>query len=390
MFRLLLTLFLLTAPSYGGWAKKRTITIDHTKVISTDHTNFPVLICFNGVTGSKCDGALGTLSVPNLKGVGDGGVVTDADGDDIILAATGSNCATTLTFEREKYTSSTGEWVGHLNQGTLSSSSDDTIDLCYGNSAVTTYQGDTNGTWNSAFKVVHHYSTASLLGDSTSNGKNGTGIGSNPPIASSVSHINGALYSGGGTESGSFGDGAYTISDTGLPSGSSSITVEMWYNKPNVNWSDGYIWCLGAFATANQCFCASVRTSGTAFLLYNGNSETVSQTFTPGTWYHIVVRFNSSGTAGETFINGASVDTFTNASQNTTLNGTMYIGGTNPAVYNAVAGARMDEFRISNVARSDGWITTTYNSYGSPSSFYSVGAEASIGGAQPPRVMIVN
>jgi len=44
----------------------------------------------------------------------------------------------------------------------------------------------------------------------------------------------------------------------------------------------------------------------------------------------------------------------------------------------------IDEFRVSHVHRSDGWIETTYNNLSNPGAFAAPGAEEREGGEPPP------
>src|SRR6202043_2418231 len=59
----------------NGYVRRRTITIDHTKVPNTDQTNFPVLIS-------------GTYSY--LATTGNGGYVTNSNGYDVVFACNGA------------------------------------------------------------------------------------------------------------------------------------------------------------------------------------------------------------------------------------------------------------------------------------------------------------
>jgi hypothetical protein len=44
----------------------------------------------------------------------------------------------------------------------------------------------------------------------------------------------------------------------------------------------------------------------------------------------------------------------------------------------------IDEFRLSHLQRSDGWITTTWNNMSDPGAFAAAGAEEQEGGEPPP------
>jgi hypothetical protein len=45
---------------------------------------------------------------------------------------------------------------------------------------------------------------------------------------------------------------------------------------------------------------------------------------------------------------------------------------------------RIDEFRISHIQRSDGWIATIWNNISNPGAFVVAGAEEQQGGEPPP------
>src|SRR5712691_6304367 len=99
----LLCSFVLSVPVAAqswsnGYARRRAITIDHTKVPNTDQTNFPVL-------------ASGTYSY--LATTANGGYVTNANGYDIMFTSDAAGTST-LAFEQENYNPSTGAvnyWV---------------------------------------------------------------------------------------------------------------------------------------------------------------------------------------------------------------------------------------------------------------------------------------
>src|SRR5580704_13963154 len=144
----------------NGYTYRRAITIDHTKVPNTDQTSFPVLIS-------------GTYSY--LATTGSGGNVTNANGYDIILTSDVSGTSN-LSFERESYSSSTGQVNLWVKIPTLSHSSDTVIYMFYGNSSVTTDQSNKTGTWDANYLGVWHMSNGLTVNanDSTSNANNGT------------------------------------------------------------------------------------------------------------------------------------------------------------------------------------------------------------------------
>ncbi len=94
-------------------------------------------------------------------------------------------------------------------------------------------------------------------------------------------------------------------------------------------------------------------------------------------WVHVVCVSNSL--ALTIYINGVASVTGTGSGSPST--NPSYIGKwynfTSSATY---LNGRVDEERVSNTARSAGWIATEYNNQSSPSSFFSVGAQQTNGG----------
>ena len=79
-------------PQGAGYAYRRTITIDHTKIPNTDQSNFPLLIS-------------GTYSY--LATVANGGNVQNANGYDVIFTSD-LGCATKLDHEVQSYSAVSG------------------------------------------------------------------------------------------------------------------------------------------------------------------------------------------------------------------------------------------------------------------------------------------
>jgi hypothetical protein len=129
------------------------ITIDHTKV-SASLSNFPVLVSISNDNDLKNH-------------------VTNANGYDLIFKDAGG---VQLDHELESWNGSTGSLAAWVRIPTLSSTTDTTIYMWYGNSSVTTSQENKTGVWDSNFKGVWHLkeATGANVADSTSNGNTGT------------------------------------------------------------------------------------------------------------------------------------------------------------------------------------------------------------------------
>ena len=98
-----------TAASWynSSWGYRTKITIDYTKVSTTNHTDFPVLI---------------NTTNADWKYTSSGGHVGNSDGSDILF--TSSDGTTKLKHEIERYTSTSGEVIAWVKVPTLSSSAD--------------------------------------------------------------------------------------------------------------------------------------------------------------------------------------------------------------------------------------------------------------------------
>ena len=146
----------------NGYSFRRLIDITDAQVSAGPHTNFPILV---------------STTLTDIKTTGNGGDVTDAEGDDIIF--TDSDGTTQLAHEVEKYVATTGELIAWVRVPSLSATSQ--VYIYYGNAAITAFQGNVTsngvtGVWDANFKGVWHLPNGTTLGalDSTSNAEHGT------------------------------------------------------------------------------------------------------------------------------------------------------------------------------------------------------------------------
>lgn len=339
----------------------RSITIDHTKCGSGNSTNFPALF-------------YGTYTY--LKTTGNSGDVTNANGYDIIFTSDILGVSL-LDFELVNYSATTGAVEFWIRIPTLSSSVDTVIYLFYGNASVTTYQGNTNGTWNSNFKGVWHILTSSALTspmpDSTSHAASGT--------LANVSAAAGQI-DGGFTHTALAGQPFITVSDTSLPSGSTARSVSVWLNGNGSNFGNGALVYWGTAAThqLQRLYFSDAHT----IVANGGGGDDVSfdngSNFTNNVWYHAAYTYD--GTNVRIYLNGASVAGPTAVSWNTVLVGTCWLGGTNPALasFSFTNPGIEDEIHILSAVLSADWILSEYNNQSSPSTFYTISSPTSIGG----------
>src|SRR5579859_3760294 len=351
----------------NGYAYRRAITIDHTKVPNTDQSNFPILIT-------------GTYSY--LATIPNGGDVTSSNGYDITFTSDAAG-TTTLAFEREAYSAADGTVTFWIKIPTLSHTSDTSIYMFYGNGAVSTDSSNKTAVWDSNFAGVWHLPNGTTLSaaDSTSNANNGTI--SNATATASV--IDGGAAFSGSSQYINAGNGS-SVQITG-----SAITVDTWLKTSESNPSlyeriiakeiagnnDPWItYCLCRIAGTNHVgFGVSHATAGSNV---GANS---AYSLTMGTWTHVVGTYD-----------GSSIKIYFNGVLDTTVSETGNIGSTSqPLVFGGDTAANteyfdgaLDEVRISNTARSADWIVTEYNNESSPSTFSTIGAADTTGSGGSP------
>lgn len=348
-FVLLLVALLTFTESYSQvctYGYRKRIRINSWKVSGgANLTNFPV--------------QLNWASDNDLRTVANSGHVEHASGWDIVF--TSDDGVTILNHQLEKYTAATGELIAYVNVPTVYSATHTVIYMYYGKTGVWADPSSTS-TWDSNFEGVYHFNSS--YNDNSTGGNNGTNAGCTTPVEKFANGLN----SGGANN-------YVQIGTTGWST--TTATFEMWGRATSFPAAEAYF--LGY--TTNPAYGSRIQ-----IYAYNGklrlglgaahdSKPGDIYTFSTATWYHIAVTYNSGNY--EVFVNGVSQNTGTYASL-TTIN-------TNASIDNnghQTAGSRtqgitgdIDEMRISSVARTAGWITTSYNNQNSPSTFYTVYGE---------------
>lgn len=344
----------------NGFTAFKTITIDPTKVSGgSDLSDFPMLFS-------------GTFTY--LKTTGNGGDVTDTQGDDIVFTSD-SGCTTNLKFEQESYVATTGAVNYWVKIPTLSTSVNTLIYLCYGKSSVTTFQGDPENVWDTNYKGVWHFKedpagTAPQMLDSTSNNNDLTA--NSDPTASSSSKINSGL---------SF-DTTSSVSKTQNSSinGHTTITMSAWINPTTFGGSNqGRIFDKTQGTGSGHHFSLNGTIPNAIQLVRPGSNGTwtsAASVISTGSWSYVVVTYDYGSTANDPifYVNG-SVSATTEfvapgSTSNTDSSNDLYIGNVSSGVRGFDGG--VDEPRYSSVIRSGDWITTEHENQSSPATFYSV------------------
>jgi len=337
----------------SSWAYRQAITLQGNK-ISTTTSAFPVL-------------ASTTQTV--LKTTANGGKVGNANGYDIVF--TDSDGTTLLNYEREKYASTTGE-IAYWISTNIASSTNKTIYMYYGNAGASD-QATTTGVWDTNFKGVWHLKETDIDGgagdikDSTANGNNGatSGMDTSDQVTGQID--------------GSFdfdGINDYVGTPLTLPVANSG-TVTAWVKFDDFAAKQHHI--VGAYVASPLAY-FWMGSNGNYYNFAWGGAGTDFKSgvtlhgLSLGQWYHFaMVR---TGTASVIlYVNGSQRDSFVpSATAITSL--AINIGNINGLGGFDFDGL-IDEVRISNVARSVGWITTEYNNQSNMATFMTFGAEES-------------
>lgn len=346
----------------------RSITVNHAHVGGA-LTSYPVLI---------------NSTLTYLRTVANGGQVQNANGYDIIFLSDANDETSLLNWEIEKYTATSGLIVAWVKLPTLSSSIDTVFYMKYGNAAITTFQGNVVGTWQTAFKAVWHLpgNEAGVvipdLLDSTSNNNDGTagGLGNQKTVPGQAD--GGCSFSGGG-------NGITCGTDSSLAL--QSFTVSGWFEPISIG---GF--GFGKTFIAKISDFSSTTTSGwgiyaksdlhLAFRYVDSgiHDYVTGLSLVNSTRYYFgFVRDRAAGQF-RTYINGVLVDTTsTSTAAITYASDVMDIGG--PPGDTAGLGTGLgpyegiqDEVRIYSGIQSAAWLLTDYNNQFSPSTFYTISA----------------
>lgn len=346
------TPYIMGAQWKVGWDYRVSITVNSGQVSST-LSDFPVYVDLSDMPAAF---------FTNVQGDGDDIRVVEADG------------LTETPFELVSISTSTSAGELYFKADEISDAADTVFYMYYGNSGASGYAiTDTYGAENVwvGFDMVHHLedsvadSTSGGVLDSTSNSQDGT-------------PANFSDGGGGATgASGKLGNAAdFAGDDDQISFGSftpgSAGTVSMWFNLNTINKNhrpyggdDRYEF---RFTSAGDVFSDMLVTGGAG-----PQAATVGST---GVWYYLGTTYDDSINTTKAFLDGALINTKTDA--NAAMGGpyTTYLGRSATAQY---FDGLIDELRVSDSVRSDAWIETEYNNMSNPDAFYTVGTPTSMG-----------
>jgi hypothetical protein len=319
-----------STPSSGwwntSWHYRTSITIDHTQV-SSDQTNFPLLVDIT-------DPALTTEA--------------QTKGQDFVFIDANNQ---KLNDQVESYNSATGHLIAWVRIPLLSSTTDTTITMYYGNPTCADQQNPA-GVWDSNYLMVQHLQgTSGTQYDSTSNNDNGS------PVGAVTEGVSGKI---GGCDQ-------FTGGYVSLPQvckSQTQFTFSAWIYAQS-----GARYIVSEWAGNQGAF---LQVSGDSAVQFYVNGVMVQQSVTLGQWHYVVGTYD--GTTARLYLDGGSPASAT-ATSPAWSSQTMYIGDRYDHTRQFIG--LIDEVRVSSIARSSSWINTEYTNQNSPSTFYTIGTQQS-------------
>jgi PKD repeat protein len=325
-----------------AWGYRRNITLFN-KSVSGSLSSFPVLI------GLASDSSLGA----------------HARGGDILF--TKSDGVSIVPYEIEKFTTGSGALAAWVNVESIAYSSPNvTLYMYYGSDST----GPENGAdvWDNSYKGVWHLnqSGSGVSGefrDSTSNsnhGQGGSGAGANTPTR---------------TDSGKIGygqsfDGAdwIKVANNATLQPTTAITISGWINLSSFGSGTEVDPVLrkGEDQPNNYQLKANDRYATLNLNGYDDDPPIGSTYLSTYTWYYFAGTWQS-GSLRTVYLNGDPDGTGSFTGPIGTDNRPVYLGGRSGE--DCITG-KLDEVRISNVARTSQWIKTEYTNQASPSLFH--------------------
>ena len=337
----------VSAATVDQFLYHKEIQIDHDQVPSVQ-SNFPVLIKLSSDTDLAAD-ALDS-------------------GYDIAFFA--SDQETQLNHEIEYFNGSTGALVAWVNVTSLSSSSNTTIYMYYGDSDIGSTAESVTGTWHSMYDAVWHFNedSGSLL-DSTSNNNDGT--------VTSATQGNTGQIDGDYSFDGS--DDTVDVANT-FDYGTDDFSIMVFCTKDSWGGTTGQDLINNLGAGAVEWF--NIQESNTdvlRFRLDDGSSqfdaETASGSLVGGTYY-LITGVRDSGTNTYLFLNGSMMDSTADTGWSLDTSVNLNIGSRTDS--SSWWDGDIDECRIVHKVLDQNYILTVYNNINNATSgFISLGSEQS-------------
>lgn len=333
-----------------GWQYRKQITIDHTQVLE-DLTNFSVLVKTNDADLSS---------------------KAQTDGGDIMFM-NDIGVSTRIYHDLESYDASSGTLIVWVKIPFLSLTNDTVFYMYYGNPNCIN-QAYPEKTWDSNYEAVWHMNDASLttITDSTSHEYIGTKIAPYGPQQTTGKIGLGQDFDGT--------DDGLDYTSSIIPTGPKTISV--WMKKASDNSGGETMFASSTGGSWNDEGTAAFFGTSNDGLLnwYMGNGASYSQFLS----VRVLIPDRTQWHLYTMIYDGSSLTVYTDATSplsNSTKSGiesnptyTLRIGIRPIYDYCAFHGT-LDEFKISNIARSYEYIATEYNNQNEPTTFLTIGPE---------------
>ncbi len=336
-------------PVIDGYEKALTVA---SSKVSTTLTDFPVWIRLDDADLAKH---------------------ATSSGSDIFFT---DSAGTPLAYELQHWTAAGGHLEAWVKIPSLSSTTDTTIDVRYGQASAAPAPSSA-AVFSANFVSVWHLeasasnSFADALG--AHNGK-GVNVSANPTVTAQL---------GSGV---AFDGGAGQITFTNALSGNTASTISLWVSQGATTDNDALVvvgtavvdqsrWLHSVF---NQ---AGVNPTNVAVGFYADDWATPNPNIdVRGAGWTSLVWVYDGAKSSTLYKNGVLADGPHMTTGTVDTQGTGGTIGNAPALWgtNMGAHATIDEVRIANVPRTASWIAAEYANQNSPTTFYSVGAEQPI------------
>lgn len=340
----------------------RSITLDHSQCGSTDTSNFTVMV---------------HQTVTSWKTIGNGGHVQSGSGFDLIFSANNDG-SSPYTWEMLSYNAATGEIIAFVLIPTLGHSADTVFYACYGNNAISTFQGGALGAaWNASYLQVYHLQEASNpYKDSTANALDST-TGTYP---SQVTGLFGKAQSFVSASS----QNIQCPNNGGTTNPSNPQSWSGWGKLP----SSSTDYCIPVDSRGTNLQCGGIvfidpSTSSDGGFYVNAFSGGILHGSTPlndGNWHYLVGVTDT--TSGRLYVDGVLAGTISAITPASTTVGNLVIGGIGQAGGGATtpfSGGLIQEVRITKSTPSADQILSEWNNIKSGSTLITVGTENSAG-----------
>jgi hypothetical protein len=355
----------------ASWPYRKAITIDHIWV-NEDLIDFPLLI-------ETVDADLAASA-------------QDSGGDIVFAYAQGNR----LDHEIEGFDGTTGALAAWVRIPFLSSTEDTTIYIYYGHGSAPDQQNP-QGVWDGNYVMVQHLEEASGTHfDSTSFDNDATAV--SVTAQGTPGKIGGADVLNGVDDyfrvptalSLQFAEGSFTAEAWILPEsvpGPGGARIAN--NRGTGSGGDYPGWQLKITDVSGRWqLWDTALDDGSSYQMYQG-----SPTYDYGQWYHVAMVYEAD-TQLRLYVNGVRegvVDTGPYGSISnelpTAVGAALAASGVE-GTHNQFFDGNLDEVRLSNVARSPGWLSTAYRNQNDPSSFFSIGGQE--GAAQGTAVTLLS